>query len=59
MLMKKIILFFIVGLSFPLYSLSQVDLCLPVATAKGGTVTALLYDWEAIGINPANLHGQD
>jgi len=55
MLMKKIILFLVVGLSYPFYSNAQIDLCLPVATARGGAVTALVNDWEAIGINPANL----
>ncbi len=55
MLMKKIILFLLVGLSYPIFSSAQIDLCLPVATARGGAVTAVVYDWEAIGINPSNL----
>jgi hypothetical protein len=55
MLMKKIILFLLVGLSYPIFSSAQIDLCLPVATARGGAVTAVVNDWEAIGINPSNL----
>ncbi len=53
--MKKIILFFIVTLVYPVYSFAQIDLSLPVATARGGAVTAVVTDWEAIGINPSNL----
>lgn len=53
--MKKTILYLFVLLLYPVYSQAQIDLCLPVATAKGGAVTAVVNDWEAIGINPSNL----
>ncbi|HTB07564.1 MAG TPA: DUF5723 family protein [Bacteroidia bacterium] len=53
--MRKLTTLVALTLFFPLYSFSQIDLCLPVATARGGAVTAVASDWEAIGINPANL----
>ncbi|HVA99575.1 MAG TPA: hypothetical protein VNG53_11830, partial [Bacteroidia bacterium] len=34
---------------------AQVDLAVPTAVSKGGAATAILKNWEAIGINPANL----
>jgi len=53
--MKKITLFLFALLLYPAYSWEQIDLCLPVAAAQGGAITAQTRDWEAIGINPANL----
>ncbi|MCU0433987.1 MAG: DUF5723 family protein [Bacteroidia bacterium] len=34
---------------------AQIDMGVPAATGKGGVSTALLQNWEVIGINPANL----
>ena len=34
---------------------AQVQYVLPLGTAKNGAQTAIANDWEAIGINPANL----
>lgn len=34
---------------------AQIDLGVPAAMGKGGVSTALLQNWEVIGINPANL----
>lgn len=53
--MKKTFLIFFAIIDFCLITTAQIDLCLPVATAKGGAVTATVTDWEAIGINPSNL----
>lgn len=53
--MRKTTFYFTLLLLFPFYAWSQIDLCLPLAAAKGGAVTAEVYDWEVIGINPANL----
>lgn len=51
--MKKIILFtFLIS---PVISFAQIDFGTPTADARGGSVTATVKDWEAIGINPANL----
>ena len=33
----------------------QIQSVLPVGTAKMGTLTAVAYDWEVIGVNPSNL----
>ena len=53
--MKKNLLAF-AFLLFTFYqSFSQIDMGLPSATGKGGAAGAVLYDWECIGINPANL----
>lgn len=52
--MKKIFFTSAVCL-FTSAAFSQVDLGLPSATGKGGAATGILYDWECIGINPANL----
>ncbi|HEU4716532.1 MAG TPA: hypothetical protein VFU15_01810, partial [Bacteroidia bacterium] len=38
---------------------SQIDNGVPSATGKGGASTALLRNWDAIGINPANLGWAD
>src|SRR6185312_1623543 len=53
--MKRIITLLAAITAYPFLSFGQIDLCLPVATAKGGAVTALVGDWECIGINPSNL----
>lgn len=34
---------------------AQIDLGIPTATGKGGASTAILRNWDAIGINPSNL----
>lgn len=44
---------------FPAYLFAQVDLAYPVAQARGGAIMGIANDWEAIGINPANLGWQD
>ncbi len=38
-----------------LSSAGQVQYVLPVSDAKSGALTAVAQDWEAIGVNPANL----
>ncbi|MBI3510591.1 MAG: hypothetical protein HY064_08000 [Bacteroidetes bacterium] len=38
---------------------AQVDLGLPSTTGKGGTATAMVTNFEAIGINPSNLGWSD
>jgi hypothetical protein len=52
---RKFTIYFTLLLLFPVYAWSQIDLCLPLAAAKGGAITAEAKDWEAIGINPSNL----
>lgn len=41
--------------ALPVLVQAQVQLYSPVSTAKNGSLTAVAYDWEVIGINPANL----
>jgi hypothetical protein len=53
--MKNIALGCILFLSGTITTWGQIDLCLPVASAQGGAINAQAKDWEAIGINPANL----
>src|SRR5574340_393802 len=56
--MKKILLFIgIIMCSFE--ASAQVDLGLPSTTGKGGTATAMVTNFEAIGINPSNLGWSD
>ncbi len=55
--MKKIT--FLAFLISPIISFAQIDFGGPTATARGGSVTATAKDWEAIGINPANLGWSD
>lgn len=40
---------------FAIVASAQVDMGVPVATGMGGAGTTLLKDWEAVGVNPANL----
>jgi len=42
-------------LSVVLSSAGQVQYVLPLSDAKSGALTAVAQDWEAIGVNPANL----
>jgi Family of unknown function (DUF5723) len=52
--MKKQLLF--IGLLLlSINALSQIDNGTTTATGKGGASTALLRNWDAIGINPSNL----
>jgi len=46
---------FILVFIFPVISHGQIQAALPVGTAKDGSLTAVAYDWEAIGVNPSNL----
>jgi hypothetical protein len=56
-MMKKILS---AGLFLSSLSLSaQIDLGMPTATGKGGASTAILRNWDVIGINPANLGWRD
>ncbi len=57
--MKRRTLFILLAAALPLYSCGQVQLYSPVSTAKNGSLTAVAYDWEVIGINPANLGWDD
>lgn len=34
---------------------SQIDMGIPTATGKGGTATAMVLNYECVGINPSNL----
>lgn len=52
--MKRVLLFGLTLLGSSLLN-AQIDLGVPSATGKGGVSTALLQNWEVIGINPANL----
>jgi hypothetical protein len=36
-------------------SFAQIDMGIPSATGKGGASTAMLTNWECIGVNPSNL----
>lgn len=56
--MKFLPLSLIILLIFPIVSRGQIQTVLPVGTAKDGSLTAVAYDWEAIGVNPANLGWQ-
>lgn len=38
---------------------AQIDMGVPAAAGKGGTATAMIGNYEAIGINPANLGWRD
>ncbi|MEO6884316.1 MAG: DUF5723 family protein [Bacteroidia bacterium] len=51
---RKITLFAFVFLAFQTVN-AQIDLATPMAVSKGGAATAIVKNWEAIGINPANL----
>ena len=57
--MKKFLLFIALLFEISASCTAQIDLCLPVATAKGAAVTAVVNDWECIGINPSNLGWAD
>jgi hypothetical protein len=52
--MKKILLAAMLLIVTPSL-FAQIDMGMPTATGKGGASTALLRNWDAIGINPANL----
>lgn len=51
--MRKII--FLAFFISPVITLAQIDFGSPSATSRGGSVTAVSTDWEAIEINPSNL----
>ncbi len=53
--MKILKSLFPVILLFPFITIGQVQSVLPVGTAKDGSLTAVVYDWEVVGVNPANL----
>lgn len=53
--MKKRIHLFVVSLFFLVPLFGQIDNGVTPATARGGAGTALLRNWESMGINPANL----
>lgn len=38
---------------------AQIDVGMPTATGKGGASTAILRNWDCIGINPSNLGWSD
>src|ERR1700744_5841257 len=45
-----------ISLIFIVFSCAaQVQYVLPLSDAKSGALTAVAQDWEAIGVNPANL----
>jgi hypothetical protein len=51
--MKRIFIFLGLVITAPLCA--QIDMGIPSAAGKGGTSTAVVKDWEAVGINPSNL----
>jgi hypothetical protein len=51
--MKHILLLLAIAFATPLCA--QIDMGIPSAAGKGGTSTAVVKDWEAVGINPSNL----
>ncbi|HTB08150.1 MAG TPA: DUF5723 family protein [Bacteroidia bacterium] len=53
--MKKNYLSILCMLCFPMFSWAQLQLYAPLAASKTGAIEATAYNWEAIGINPANL----
>ncbi len=56
--MKK--LFAILGIGiFTVPAIAQIDMGVPSAAGKGGASTAMVRNWEAIGINPSNLGWSD
>lgn len=38
---------------------AQIDMGIPTATGKGGTATAMVLNYECVGINPSNLGWRD
>ncbi|GAB4132410.1 MAG: hypothetical protein Fur0041_03680 [Bacteroidia bacterium] len=56
--MKRIVVSSIAALTF-ISAAAQIDMGVPTATGKGGVSTALLGNFEAIGVNPANLGFSD
>lgn len=53
--MKNRIAFLIITTLAPFYSYAQIQTVLPISTAQNGSLTATAYNWQAIGVNPANL----
>src|SRR5581483_4211663 len=53
--MKKIGVIIAGFLAICLHSKAQIWNAVPLSDSKNGTLTSTVYDWEAIGINPANL----
>ncbi len=52
-LKKSLLILCASALTIP--SLAQIDMGVPAAAGKGGTSTAIVKNWEAVGINPSNL----
>ncbi|HTF02454.1 MAG TPA: DUF5723 family protein [Bacteroidia bacterium] len=42
-----------------LSSFAQIDMGIPTATGKGGVATAMVLNYECVGINPSNLGWRD
>src|SRR5665213_568436 len=55
--MKKFLVLF--GIAASLQLTAQIDLGIPASTGKGGVATAMMRNWEAIGVNPSNLGWND
>lgn len=55
--MKHLLLSLLLACS--LAATAQIDMGIPAATGKGGAATAMLGNYDAIGINPANLGWHD
>jgi hypothetical protein len=53
--MKTRLTLLLPAIVFPAIGWGQIGATIPVSDAKNGTLTSTVYDWEAIGINPANL----
>ncbi len=51
--MKRILTMLLLGCS--LTAIAQIDMGVPAAAGKGGTATAMIGNFDCIGINPSNL----
>jgi hypothetical protein len=51
--MKRLLV--LLGIAASLHMAAQIGMGIPSATGKGGVATAMLKNWEAIGVNPSNL----
>lgn len=56
--MKKAVLLICFGFLSG-FAFAQIDMGMPTATGKGGASTAILRNWDALGINPSNLGWYD
>lgn len=55
--MKRLLTSVLLGCT--LSAFAQIDMGVPAATGKGGTATAMINNFDCIGINPSNLGWRD